>query len=48
MRKKSVPKNILNAIVKTQTRKNTIAANTAMYEFIWGEKPTKGRKKKKD
>lgn len=46
MRKKSVPKNILNAIVKTQTRKNTIAANTAMYEFIWGEKPARSRKKK--
>lgn len=46
MRRKSVPKSILNAVVKTQTRKNTMAANAAMYEFMWGEKPTKGRKKK--
>lgn len=46
MRKKSVPKNIINAIVKTQTRKNTIAANAAMYEFLWGKKPPRGGKKK--
>ena len=46
MRRKSVPKSILNAVVKTQTRKNTMAANAAMYEFMWGEKPTRGRKKK--
>lgn len=46
MRKKSVPKNIINAMVKTQTRKNTMAANALMYEFLWGEKPPRGRKKK--
>ena len=46
MRKKSVPKNIINAMVKTQTRKNTMAANAIMYEFLWGEKPPRGRKKK--
>ena len=46
MRRKSVPKSILNAVVKTQTRKNTMAASAAMYEFMWGEKPTRGRKKK--
>lgn len=46
MRKKSIPKNIINAMVKTQTRKNTLAANAAMYEFLWGEKPPRGRKKK--
>lgn len=45
MRKKSIPKTILSAVVKTQTRKNTIAANAAMYEFIWGEKPSKKKKK---
>lgn len=47
MRKKSVPKNIINAIVKTQTRKNTIAANAAMYEFLWGKKPPRGGKKER-
>lgn len=46
MRKKSVPKSVLSAVVKTQTRKNTLAANAAMYEFMWGEKPPRGRKKK--
>lgn len=45
MRRKSIPKNIINAMVKTQTRKNTLAANAAMYEFLWGEKP---KRKKKD
>ena len=39
MRRKSIPKSIVSAVVKSQTRKNTMAANAAMYEFIWGEKP---------
>lgn len=45
MRRKSIPKSIVSAMVKTQTRKNTLAANAAMYEFLWGEKP---KRKKKD
>lgn len=46
MRRKSIPKSIVSAMVKTQTRKNTMTANAIMYEFLWGEKPPRGRKKK--
>lgn len=46
MRRKSIPKSIVSTMVKTQTRKNTMAANAIMYEFLWGEKPPRGRKKK--
>lgn len=41
------PSGILGSIAKNQRRKATIGATSALYQVMWGEKPKRGRPKKK-
>lgn len=40
------PAGVLGSLAKKSQRKATIKATTAIYEFMWNEKPKRGRKKK--
>lgn len=40
------PAGVLGSLAKESQRKATIKATTAIYEFMWNEKPKRGRKKK--
>lgn len=40
------PVGVLGSLAKESQRKATIKATTAIYEFMWNEKPKRGRKKK--
>ena len=41
------PSGILGTLAKNTQRKATIGATTALYTLMWGEKPKRGRPKKK-